>query len=108
MLPLMPKAGIDRLADVPIRWLVLGFLIYVIWIFVSLSTRNYEDRNFRRTEGRTLRVAVGQEFELILQTIGPGKYKSPPSISDNSSKSASVAGSMTTFSLTVCIAYSRN
>ncbi len=37
--------------------------------------------------------------------------KSAPSISDNSSKSASVAGSMTTFSLTVsvlCIAYSRN
>jgi hypothetical protein len=29
-------------------------------------------------------------------------------MSDSSSKSASVAGSMTTFSLTVCIAYSRN
>ena len=85
ILPLMPKGGIDRLADVPIRWLVLGLLIAGIWIFVKAWTdQNYPDRHVLRTEGETLRIAVGQELELTFQTIGPGEYESPPSISSSS------------------------
>src|SRR5689334_7434650 len=73
MLPLMPKGSIDRLADVPIRWLVLGLLLAGIWIFVTPWTdRSLEDRYARRTEGETLRIAVGEELELTFQTIGPG------------------------------------
>jgi hypothetical protein len=33
------------------------------------------------TPGRTIKVATGQEFTLKLQTIGPGEYASPPTIS---------------------------
>jgi len=85
MLPLMPKGSIDRLADVPIRWLVLGLLIAAIWIFVKAWTdQNDADRYVLRTEGETLRIAVGQELDLTFQTIGPGEYESPPSISSSS------------------------
>src|SRR2546427_11305480 len=77
----MPKGGIDRLADVPIRWLVLGLLIAGIWIFVKLWTdRNYVDRYVLRTEGETLRIAVGQELDLTFHTIGPCEHDSPPRI----------------------------
>src|SRR2546428_13255076 len=82
ILPLMPKGSIDRLADVPIRWLVLGLLIAGIWIFVkSWTYRNDADRYVLRTEGETLRIAVGEELDLTLQTVGPGEYQSPPSVS---------------------------
>ena|SRR2546425_7531324 len=89
MLPLMPKGGIDRLADVPIRWLVLGFLIVTIGTFVRLCAAgpNYENRYLSGrggTEGQTLRVAVGEELELILHTVGPGEYQSPPTVSSPS------------------------
>src|SRR2546426_9182263 len=81
----MPKGGIDRLADVPIRWLVLGLLIAGIWIFVRLwIDQNDSDRYVVRTEGETLRIAVGQELDLTFQTIGPGEYESRPSISSSS------------------------
>jgi hypothetical protein len=81
MLPLMPRGSIDRLADVPIRWLVLGLLTLAIWIFVKAST--YRNDADLRTEGETLRIAVGQELELTFQTrpSDPGAYESPPSIS---------------------------
>jgi hypothetical protein len=87
MLPLMPKGSIDRLADVPIRWVVLGLLIAGIWIFVkSWTYRNDADRYVLRTEGETLRIAVGEELELTFQTrpSDPGEYESPPSISSSS------------------------
>jgi len=85
ILPLMPKGSIDRLADVPIRWLVLGLLIAGIWIFVkSWTYRNDADRYVLRTEGETLRIAVGEELDLTLQTVGPGEYQSPPSVSSSS------------------------
>ena len=85
MLPLMPKSGIDRLADVPVRRVVLGLLILAIWIFVKAWTdQHYPDRYVPRTEGETLRIAVGQELELTFQTIGPGEYESPPIISSSS------------------------
>src|SRR2546425_11383618 len=89
MLPLMPKGGIDRLADVPIRWLVLGFLIVTIGTLVRLCAAgpNYENRYLSGrggTEGQTLRVAVGEELDLTLQTVGPGEYQSPPSVSSSS------------------------
>ena len=85
ILPLMPKGGIDRLADVPIRWLVLGLLIAGIWIFAKLwIDQNDSDRYVLRTEGETLRIAVGQELDLTFQTIGPGEYESRPSISSSS------------------------
>ena len=31
--------------------------------------------------GRTFVVRVGHEFEIRLQSIGPGEYRAPPSIS---------------------------
>ena len=85
ILPLMPRGTIDRLADVPIRWLVLGLLITGIGTFVRLwiTSNNYEDRYNLRIEGETLRVAVGEELELTFQTIGPGEYESPPRISSS-------------------------
>src|SRR2546421_12053972 len=81
----MPKGGIDRLADVPIRWLVLGLLIAGIWIFAKLwIDQNDSDRYVLGTEGETLRIAVGQELDLTFQTIGPGEYERRPSISSSS------------------------
>jgi hypothetical protein len=84
MLPLMPRGSIDRLADVPIRWLVLGLLTLGIWIFVKAWT--YRNDADLRTEGETLRIAVGEELELTFQTrpSDPGEYESPPSISSSS------------------------
>ena len=85
MLPLMPRGGIDRLADLSIRRLVLGVLIAGILIFVKIWTyRNDADRYVLRIEGETLRIAVGQELDLTFQTVGPGEYQSPPSISSSS------------------------
>jgi len=84
-MPLMPRGSIDRLADVPIRWLVLGVLIAGIWIFVKAWTyRSDADRYVLRTEGETLRIAVGEELNLTFQTMGPGEYESRPSISSSS------------------------
>jgi len=84
MLPLIPRGSIDRLADVPIRWLVLGLLTLGIWIFVKAWT--YRNDADLRTEGETLRIAVGEELELTFQTrpSDPGEYESPPSISSSS------------------------
>ena len=84
MLPLIPRGSIDRLADVPIRWLVLGLLTLGIWIFVK--ARTYRNDADLRTEGETLRIAVGEELELTFQTrpSDPGEYESPPSISSSS------------------------
>jgi hypothetical protein len=85
----MPKGGIDRLADVPVRWLVLGFLIITIGTFVRMCAAgpHYENRSLwgrGSTVGETLNVGVGQELELILQSVGPGEYKSPPTVSSPS------------------------
>ena len=66
MLPLMPRGGIDRLADLSIRRLVLGLLIAGILIFVKIWT--YRSDADPRTEGETLRIAVGEELELTFQT----------------------------------------
>jgi hypothetical protein len=84
MLPLMPRGGIDRLADLSIRRLVLGVLIAGILIFVKIWT--YRSDADPRTEGETLRIAVGEELELTFQTrpSDPGEYESPPSISSSS------------------------
>src|SRR3989442_15333382 len=84
MLPVMPRGRIGRLADVPIRWLVLGLLTLGIWIFVKAWT--YRNDADLRTEGETLRIAVGEELELTFQTrpSDPGEYESPPSISSSS------------------------
>ena len=86
ILPLMPRGSINRLADVPIRWLVLGLLVMGIGTFVRLWTagNNLEDRYNLRVEGQTLRVAVGEELDIIVQTVGPGEYESPPSVSSSS------------------------
>jgi hypothetical protein len=63
----------------------LGLLTLGIWIFVKAWTyQNDADRYALRTEGETLRIAVGQELDLTFQTIGPGEYESPPSISSSS------------------------
>ena len=40
---------------------------------------------------RTLSVRVGQELDLTLQTIGPGQYESPPTISSPSIRFLDVA-----------------
>ena len=37
----------------------------------------------RGSQSQTLRIAVGQELELTVGTVGPGEYKAPPSISSN-------------------------
>ena len=86
MLPLMTKGGIDRLADVPVRRLVLGLLIVGIGTFVKLwiDGNKHDDRYNLASEGQTLRVAVGEELDLTLQTVGPGEYQSPPSVSSSS------------------------
>jgi len=86
MLPLMTKGGIDRLADVPVRRLVLGLLIVGIGTFVKLwiDGNKHDDRYNLASEGQTLRVAVGEELDLTLQTVGPGEYRSPPSVSSSS------------------------
>src|SRR2546425_9818306 len=82
----MPRGRIDRLADVPIRWLVLGLLSVGIGTFVKLwiDGNNYDDRYDLAAEGQTLRVAVGEELDLTLQTVGPGEYQSPPRVSSSS------------------------
>src|SRR2546425_9329287 len=84
MLPLMPRGSIDRLADVPIRWLVLGLLTLGIWIFVKAWT--YRSDADLRTEGETLRIAVREELDLTFQTrpSDPAEYQTPPSISSSS------------------------
>ena len=88
MLPLMTKGGIDRLADVPVRRLVLGLLIVGIGTFVKLwiDGNKHDDRYNLAAEGQTLRVAVGEELDLTFQTrpSDPGEYESPPSISSSS------------------------
>ena len=35
----------------------------------------------RSTQSQTLTIAVGQELDLTVGTVGPGEYESPPSIS---------------------------
>ena len=40
---------------------------------------------------RTLSLVVGQELDLTLQTIGPGEYESPPTLSSPSIRFLDVA-----------------
>ncbi len=40
---------------------------------------------------RTLFVALGQELDLTLQTVGPGEYQSPPTVSSPSIRFLDVA-----------------
>jgi hypothetical protein len=35
------------------------------------------------SSGRAFTVQAGQELEIRLQSIGPGEYRSPPSVSSN-------------------------
>jgi hypothetical protein len=37
----------------------------------------------RGSESQTLRMSVGQELTVTLQTVGPGAYQSPPDISSS-------------------------
>ena len=85
LLPLIPKDRVAHLADVPIRWLVLGLLVAGIGAFVKqcAARRHYEDR-YLFPVGQTLRVAVGEELDLMFQTVGPGEYESPPTVSSSS------------------------
>ena len=39
-----------------------------------------------RIAGRTLAVALGQDFQIRLQSIGSGEYRSPPAISSRAIK----------------------
>ncbi|HEV2751960.1 MAG TPA: hypothetical protein VGV12_15670 [Gemmatimonadales bacterium] len=45
----------------------------------------------RGFQGQTLSVAVGQELDVTLQTVGPGQYESPPMVSSPSLQFLSVA-----------------
>jgi hypothetical protein len=37
----------------------------------------------RGSQSQTFRIAVGQELDLTVGTVGPGEYKAPPTISSN-------------------------
>lgn len=43
------------------------------------------------SESQVLSIVVGQELHVTLQTIGPGEYESPPSVSSSSLRFVSVA-----------------
>ena len=43
------------------------------------------------SESQVLSIVVGQELHVTLQTIGPGEYESPPSVSSPSLRFVSVA-----------------
>jgi hypothetical protein len=85
LLPLIPRDRVAQLADVPIRWLLLGLVVAGIGAFVKQCVaRGHNEDRYLMPVGQTLRVAVGQELDLICQTIGPGEYESPPTVSSSS------------------------
>ncbi len=43
------------------------------------------------SESQVVSIVVGQELHITLQTIGPGEYESPPSVSSPSLRFVSVA-----------------
>ncbi len=43
------------------------------------------------SESQVLSIVVGQELHVTLQTIGPGRYESPPSVSSPALRFVSVA-----------------
>jgi hypothetical protein len=47
--------------------------------------------SFRGNTSRTVTVPAGTEFSVTLQTIGPGEYSSPPTISSSSVQFRDVA-----------------
>jgi len=53
----------------------------LVWALTFLAGCGPEPLSLRSSNGQTLNLAVGQELDLTVQTIGPGEYVSPPSIS---------------------------
>ena len=53
----------------------------LLWAVTFLAGCGPEPLSLRSSDGQTLNLAVGQELDLTVQTIGPGEYLSPPSIS---------------------------
>ncbi len=45
----------------------------------------------RTGDSQTVNVAVGQELDVVLQTVGPGEYRSPPTISTGALRFINVA-----------------
>ncbi len=55
------------------------------------TTEPLEPLKVRGSQGQTFSLAVGQELDVTLQTIGPGQYESPPSVSSLSLRFLDVA-----------------
>lgn len=49
-------------------------------LLVISGCANVEPVTLNGIPGRTLSVETGQQLDLILQTIGPGEYASPPEV----------------------------
>jgi len=54
-----------------------------VFIAVLLAACGEEPFAVNGSPGRSLTVAVGQELDIILRTVGPGQYGSPPTISSS-------------------------
>jgi hypothetical protein len=50
---------------------------------MTLSCRPDSVVSITDTASRTVTVSVGQTLEITLQTVGPGEYQSPPTISSD-------------------------
>ena len=55
--------------------------VSVISLLALLGACSSEPLAVRSGGSQTLSVAIGQELDLKVQTVGPGEYQSPPSIS---------------------------
>ena len=67
---------------------VAGSLACVLSLPVACAT---EPLAVRGSQGQMLNLAVGQELDVTLQTVGPGQYLSPPFVSSASLRFVDVA-----------------
>lgn len=67
---------------------VAGSLVWLLSLLASCAT---EPLSVRGSQSQTLDIAVGQELDVTLQTVGPGQYLSPPSVSSVSLRFLDVA-----------------
>lgn len=59
----------------------LHVLVGAVCVASLLTACASEPLAVRGSQGQTFNLTVGQELDLTVQTVGPGEYRSPPSVS---------------------------
>ena len=68
-----------------------GLSATVMWALLLLAACAPEPLAVRASRSQTLRLAVGQELDVTLQTVGPGEYETPPLVSSSALRFLNVA-----------------